>query len=1343
MNIKNIGLNVNSVSFSGHSKFLDKKGNVQHSFFYLFNPQKYKCEVELYNIDDDDKGNISIMEDKPAYTFDLPEKGRKLAIPKEIYTKKRLGFAYRFKLTDKTTNKVSYAFDNGDVIGIKDTDKADNKYNIVFSNRAVINKNGPMQLIMPDEYYPGIEKGSEGAAELIPGLRAKALAGVRTHANKLGGKFYGIISRLPEIKKEGIARIVGMPYTKDNISSHKYWTENAYQISPDFGSEEDFKTFQNKLFAAGINWVADAALVNEGLGGIHVDAMLRKGNDSYAGSMFRHSEQIALGILPAADSNDAGAASEHTKMKIINPPFIFKGGKMESNPDYKSRKPVFIQFYDDRLASERQIQSESPSDLRTYAKMNTDNIYDITKHDDAVYPFVLEVNPELLIRNVKKTLEGRNIKNYDIKRIPSEDIPYITNFPNFKAETKNKKGGLELWDGNADIAKLNFYLNPSDYDGLNKNQAVKLERGSLAVRDYALNSGRYWTQLTADSQIEYIVSKLNGCAGNADEYKKLISQLIKKGEFPDKAAEIDKETIENVLNGSYSLRKLKKADERDILNPEAEKCFQNGSALNDYTLDDYIFKKAADTPLETLHFANNLMSIISSPYITFRPVSEDELGLSKYDLARIRQKNPDTICGNTLSKMTDVYESGIAPLIKDITSNIPGISEHGKVSEYGRYVLSEIVPDLTKYILTKAIAPDADIKVSNDGHFDFSSVKEEDITMQSIGIPYSGVNTDEDEAQIVINRMKKGIRSIPEKEIQILKKAIETRFKNRKLKDYKIAEMIHDRTESGLGWRIDAAKDIVSVDAVRSKLYSADDAWDSVIGFWKLFNQTALKENPHAYTTAEITDLDQMFSYNDKAKYISDADAERKFIEQTGITSTANYNYFFSLLPAMYTKFSPETGNRCNLGWDGWMSEESKNFPLRQKLIEGWNWGDKPNNPGFLYQSPEDGVTNSYTFIGNHDKPRIIHTLALDMNLFHGELQSKEHQDIAKEVLLDNNIDLSRIDSKAIAMGYRINQAIDALKFDDELALYLKIAVSSLAKGSYKGKSFPCEAFGTRPFETAIKTVLDEAEYQLGSPIKNRKDIELKLLKNIIEPALEKFLHIYKLLIVLPGSPADFAGDRLGVSGYESKAKNYHQQNRNVIPWEYLAPENEEKYSFIKNFYNKMNEIANLRNKKELSALNNGASVSIPVSASFTYKDKDENGKEIVKKETGTAEKLQALLRYNDEGSVVLSLISNAGAGVSNTEKLDKNKIIHYDSIELEPDGGGVKSGLRHWFKDGLKFKDAESNDEYVIRQAEKDGRVYYRLEPAVKVNSAGAAKDKIKIRSDAANALVLYQVKN
>ena len=51
--------------------------------------------------------------------------------------------------------------------------------------------------------------------------------------------------------------------------------------------------------------------------------------------------------------------------------------------------------------------------------------------------------------------------------------------------------------------------------------------------------------------------------------------------------------------------------------------------------------------------------------------------------------------------------------------------------------------------------------------------------------------------------------------------------------------------------------------------------------------------------------------------------------------------------------------------------------------------------------------------------------------------------------------------------------------------------------------------------------------------------------------------------MLLPGSPTDFAGDRVGATGYETKAKNYHQQNRNIIQWENLE---NPLYGFIKEY---------------------------------------------------------------------------------------------------------------------------------------------------------------------------------
>ena len=213
MNVQKGNLNPQRVSFSGHKKTIDKTGYEKHNFFYLYDPAKYSCEVELYNIKKDKNGNYNIAEKgAPAAKLDMIDGGISQDMSEIYEIDSTEGFAYRFKLTDKQTKEVSYAYDNGSVIGIFDDKNTDNKYNVVLSNRAIINKNGPMQLIMPDEYYPGIEKNGN-KPRYNESLRAKALSSVRTHANKLGGNFYGIIARLPQIQKEGITRIVGTPYT--------------------------------------------------------------------------------------------------------------------------------------------------------------------------------------------------------------------------------------------------------------------------------------------------------------------------------------------------------------------------------------------------------------------------------------------------------------------------------------------------------------------------------------------------------------------------------------------------------------------------------------------------------------------------------------------------------------------------------------------------------------------------------------------------------------------------------------------------------------------------------------------------------------------------------------------------------------------------------------------------------------------------------------------------------------------------------------------------------------------------------------------------------------------------
>ena len=1410
MNIQNSNISAQNVTFAGHKKKLDKQGYPVHKFFYLYDPNKYNCSVELYNITKNKNGDLSLAEKEPVKIIPMGADGSATVdIDSLLEINSDTGFAYRFKLTDPNgKEKPTYAFDNGTVIGIF-SDKTDDKFNVVLNNRAIINKNGAMQLIMPDEYYPGVEM-KNGTTSINEGLRSKALASVRTHATKLGGNLAGIIHRLPELQNEGVKRIVGTPFTKDTISSHLYWTENAYRVAPSLGTDEDFKKLQVELCKNGINWIADAALVNEGFGGIHLSEVLRKGPDAVCKDMFRADERISLGIIPDK--------TEHTRLKIINAPFslVKSGGTADAptfeyqakNPNYDPKKPTYIQFYDDRLASKEQIESDSPMRLSTYDNINTDNIYDITRHDDAVYPFPIEVNPSELTRNVRELYKNEGM--VDLGSV--DDILSITDFTYFNVVNKSAAGGLEVWDGNVDIAKLNFYAANKDDARFSKLPAgirdaayADFVRGGLAVRDYAINSGKYWTKLAADTQLAYVADELArrvpADQQTPEKYKEVIAQMVADKALPESAKQIDVEVLSNVLSGDYHSRLLQDADMRSEINPN----FEDG---NEYSLQDYITRLSMDVPLETLPVATNVLGVLTSPYLAKKANVDDELGVSRFDLEEAENPNLPEKYRDTYSQMTDVYKEDVTRYISEIVSGIDGVvDEDGNVTDYGKFVVSQVTPDLTKFLLTKALNPDSNIVVNRQGNaeFDFTGVDESAVTLQSLGIPFNSMSS-EDEAKIVVKKLKNGLADIPQNLVDSLRTVIETKYSTIKENDYKVAEMLLSRTESGLGWRIDAAKDIASIGAVREGVDSITQAWNDVTDFWKRYNETVLAENPHAYTTAEITDLRDLFSidmplaYNrdfisdmdetnfaadeieplrelkamvaakggidideskltdkhkavlEKAKqiriaevapiiagsvYKSEGDAERKFLEATGITSIANYNFFFSLLPSLFVPNKIEDGGDN----ESWMSQKSENHELRNKLDSGWTLNDKigfDNMPGFLFQSPADGVTNSYTFVGNHDKPRLLHGLALDMGLFHSNFSKDEHKAIARKVLQQPSLaNFDGVNSIAVAMGSRLSDAFAQTVTDKTQKAAIDKAIAQLASGSYKGKDFDATAFGTRPIEVAIRSVLEQVAYN-GGYVSNPENVEAETLKKILEPAFDRFYSIYKLLITLPGSPTDFAGDRVGATGYETKCKNYYQQNRNVIHWEWLNDSSDNKYSFVKTFYDKMNSIAELRNKPELSALNDGATVTLPILTAA----KDKEGKVTATWNNCT---VQGMLRYNDEGSVVLTLHNSSGTKAGIDKKMSRadqllstDETSIYDRVILAPMGVNAKQGLKHGLKIGTTFKNQRPGDDstYRIGSMTVEGKEYYCLRRYGKSGN----ELPITITPDDLNTLVLYK---
>ncbi len=1312
-----------SIAFGGYQKVLDDKGYNKFKFFYPYDSSKYCCEVCLYDIEKE-KDSYPVVAKEPRTRILLDEKGSSpLVNIDEIFAQvKNDKFAYRFEFKDRKAVEESlaqgkdasevapiyYAFDPGMAINTLNTiddsqngreeayekndgkgdgvnnanTKPDNKFNIVIKDRVSVTKDGKMQLIMPDEYYPGVVRSENGELKVDQALRSKALTSVRTHINKLGGTLNGIIMRLPELEKEGFTRIVGTPLTKDTISSHLYWTQNAYQVAPQLGSMGDFRNLNVEMYKHGMNWVADAALVNEGFEGIHLSNVLRWGKQSPFYNWFRinglDNGSLMMGVLPQND--------EHSTYRLVNSPFTLKqDGTTEKNQDYDPKKPTYVQMYDKRMATDEQLKSKNL--IMTYDRNNTDNPYDITDHDDVVYPYYFEIDPkklELNIANYKKS-HGDVTDYYSPQALVS-----LLQFDYYKVD-KKAEGGMVSWDGNVDIAKLNFAEGNKDQEITDikditpqekKEMKLAIDRGILEVQDYAILSGRYWTKTVADSIVGYTAQVLGKDVTSPEAAKNAITKAVKEGKLPKATQEkISDEVLKNVFSNSYKL---------NILSRHSEKA------------DAYMERMLMDTPLETLPFTNNLLGALTSSYIVKRARTEQQLGMSRFDFNKYSKDSIPEEFRATYDKMDAIYKNQFTPVAKEVMAQL-GFKEgpNHKFSAHGTYVANDILPEISQYLFVKSLFPEADVRFKA-GHVDFSHVDQEACSLNALRI-YA--TSPEDEASKLLKRLSEGASKIGQKEIQELLNAYSPRISKTSEMSYKLADAIVDRTESGMGWRIDAAKDIASIDAVKEQTDTMDKTFEKVISFWKGYNSAVSKVNPHVYTAAEITDLpqDQLFGPTGKGRFMGPENAELKFLQETGITTTANYTYFFSTLPKLVSAAIEDGGTPP----DNFNSVGQ----LKKALVKGWN-----ASAGFLFQLPLDGVLHSYTFVGNHDKPRILHCLALDMALYNSNFTNAKHREIAAEVLGKNIKDINFVEIKppAIAMGDGLRKAFAKVISGDQL-VQVNEAIAKMANGEFKGKKFNPEAFGARSLDIVIDEVLDQAGLKETLSSDNLKAIEAKVLKVMLEPAFDKYYTIYKTLITLPGDPTDFAGDKVGVTGYETKAKNCFQQNRNVIRWEWL---DDPQRDYIKKYYNDINSILNLRNRPECSALNDGVPVVLP--------NVDSMGKKVNPNQL-------SILRYNDKGSMVVTTYAPQGA--PRTPDLMQREDLALEHILINSATADLRqSGLKGGITEGTKFKNANPSDDntYVVRKSEETGDYYI-------VNEGGDGR--IHIAPEDYNALVLYKV--
>lgn len=936
---------------------------------------------------------------------------------------------------------------------------------LVTPKTAAPTVHGTGYFAMPDSLMPGVKYkpyNSENTGDIYrdENYQEDMENTVRTFSNQFGGNLAGMEVMIPILKENGYKYFFTTPTAgADNVSAHHYWTDNNKQIPEALGNVENYKSFIRNMYKNGMVHVFDGTYTSEGLNGIHFQYALRwadKNPQTYYWFKMTGLKDapIGLGTIPKN--------KENLRHRVINAPYILDEeiNKVVENPAYNPNEETLFQIYDASQVTESQLELDEP--IKAYKNIKNGNFLECNSHNDTLANYVFQVDPNEYKHQLEELREFNKNNEHPIKQNTPEGTALVAQFSNFKIDIKTE-GGFVAWDANTDMAKKNCGI--SGYDEKldmaitdrtqREHEKEMRKRGAIETRDLAIQDAVYWAQKYKDTQVLYTAQTLRG----ADTTEKL-QALVNEGLLP-KEAILSQDAINLIKSGLYHY---------DQTSEKLDK-------------DDTTVKALMQLPLDSLEVGHNTQGVLSTSFFSNYATEEEQIGLSRFEL--MKQENPHLVKPyvHNYLKVNDLFTNEIKNFADEIikklneTSEEKLLDENGNYTEYGENIINLFGQDIAKYAFLKAFrGDDLKSKILPDGEitYDYDDIKEH-TSLKDLNI---NETTPKSEAAALENLIEKGLRKLSSADIEKLANSISQRIAGTSTQDFEIARAMVEKSGLGISFRLDACKDVIDMDAIRNGETDFDDAWDEVIKFWKKWVEEVKKINPNAYIVAEITDVEDLMkdtlgldapAYEGSfpgRKYQNVQSAMIKFFAETGVTSEAAYSYFFT---DMLRAFSPDfaEGNFGN-------AELYKKFnELREKRSV-------------------DYVRNLYTFAGNHDKPRLLHGLSLDMALFHGKdidnefingglnvhganhnrryaiaqtmYNAKDMTEMPIEIALNldtpeyfNNSGIP-FSTKSIAMSHEIRKAIGKISenkenkvSENDLAL-LNEATRDLANGNFLGK---------------------------------------------------------------------------------------------------------------------------------------------------------------------------------------------------------------------------------------------------------------------------------------------------
>lgn len=1062
--------------FKGYDYEKDLRGNNVLRFNYPYP----NSSIEIFKLKKDPNAYAGYLleSEQPIYTAKIENDGVVINPQKDLNLEKGEALAYRIALPNGkkiTDSGMTIAFD----------------YNLVTMNGPKQIVRGSGALVMPDTECPGARFAgfdAENPLEVIydKEYQKQMEQTVRTHSNQFGGNLAGLIYNMSRYKDLGIEVLFSTPIMgADNKSHHHYWNKNNFQLSDSMGSLAAYKLFLTEAYKNGIVYVDDITLTSEGLEGNRFQ---------YAKKYWRQDPQgmylfgidgikdnpISYGVLPKNDKN--------LRHRVVNSMYKLneEGTEIIENPKYDSTKPTYYQIYDGSQVSEAQLAKDEL--IERYENITMEDPTAINTYNDTVIPYAIEIKNHEYKERLEAFLRYNKYADEKIALNSPEGTKLTAQFTD-DGFSDEAMGGIELWDANVDMAKLRYAiamtttkLNFAKMTPEEAEQAkIMMKRAIIENIDTAVQTARYRTKLARDTQILYTAqtlgrsNALENLNGFKEDGRLKLSEKLDNEQLNNATNKIDK----LISAGKLPKRTKVSQEELDLIIRRQNKTLDLKHKLSK---DDTTIRALMELPMESLEFGANICEFMTRPFFSnkaskdnrFEPLEDNkkihQIGLTRYELTKLDNPHIVEPYEKTYLKTNLLFKKQIKDFAHKViekvneTSTEKLLDDSGNYTYYGEYVIELLGQDIARYAFLKSLAGDKlRAKVYDQNIFYDTPHLKSITTLQGLGIQSSDPI---EIAEQIQEKMEKGMDKFDSKDIEFVAQAISNAIKGTTLSDFTAAEAMVKTAGYDQSFRFDAMKDVGNQDAVRNKDEDFRKVWQEVITIMKHVVNGIRGVSEYAGTTAEITDYGDLF----KASLGSQADIEagdipnpqgykitkgddgmQKIFHETGIATEAAYSHTFTDLLRLFGKDFVDA-------WPGSVKD------FCNKIHD------------LVKNKPLDYSRNLYTFADNHDKPSVIHGLALDMELFLTPLIkapgiSSDRVDrvrkAAFEILTNStgndvpiearlNIEnpryLACISSKAIATGtlFRdiINSRLDNIANDDEKAL-LKEAIVYLANGNY------------------------------------------------------------------------------------------------------------------------------------------------------------------------------------------------------------------------------------------------------------------------------------------------------